>query len=90
MAVRFGSDSATYDQRVGFSHTTGQITHHIAADVDTERDHLIGTLDQTGSLSEVYYVDDFHKVREGRNGGGDLWRTDGRLAVGVIHPGKQP
>jgi hypothetical protein len=40
--------SATYDQRVGLSHTTGQITHHIAADVDAERDHLMGTLEQTG------------------------------------------
>jgi hypothetical protein len=76
--------SATYDQRVGLSHTTGQITHHIAADVDAERDHLIGTLDQTGSLWEVYYVDEFHKIREGRNGGGDPWHTDGRLRVGGI------
>jgi len=30
--------SATYDKKVGLSHTTGQITHHIAADVDAERD----------------------------------------------------
>src|SRR5262245_43405077 len=34
---------ATYDQRVGLSHTTGQITHHIAGDVDVERDHLFET-----------------------------------------------
>jgi hypothetical protein len=78
--------SATYDERVGFSHTTGQITHHIAADVDAERDHLFATLAQTGDLSEVYAVDDFHKTREGRNGGGDRWHTDGRLFVGVIVP----
>ena len=26
--------AASYDSGVGFSHTTGQITHHIAADVD--------------------------------------------------------
>src|SRR5262245_2233190 len=32
--------SAVYDQRVGLSHTTGQITHVTAADVDTERDYL--------------------------------------------------
>ena len=29
--------AATFDERVGFSHTTGQITHHISPDVDTER-----------------------------------------------------
>jgi hypothetical protein len=40
--------SATYDRKVGLSHTTGQITHHIAADVDTERDHLFADLKETG------------------------------------------
>jgi hypothetical protein len=78
--------SATYDQCVGFSHTTGQITHHIAADVDAERDHLIDGLQQTGDLAEVYPIDHFHQALEGRNGGGDPWRTDGRLKVGVIVP----
>jgi hypothetical protein len=76
--------SASYDERVGLSHTTGQITHHIAADVDKERDHLFDNLKQTGELSEEYFVDGFHKELEGRNGGGDRWYTDGRLLVGVI------
>jgi hypothetical protein len=76
--------SATYDERVGFSHTTGQITHHIAPDVDAERDHLFGNLQETGDLSETYFEDGFHKTLEGRNGGGDPWHTDGRLEVGVI------
>jgi len=78
--------SATYDDRVGFSHTTGQITHHIDSNVDAERDHLFHDLEQTKDLSEVYDVPDFHKVREGRNGGGDPWHTDGKLYVGVIVP----
>lgn len=76
--------SASYDDAVGMSHTTGQITHHIAPDVDAERDHLFGDLRKTGDLAEVYTVDDFHTVREGRNGGGDPWHTDGKLEVGVI------
>lgn len=76
--------SATYDKKVGLSHTTGQITHHIAEDVDIERDHLIDNLKQTGSLTSVQFIEDFHKVREGRNGGGDLWKTDGRLIIGII------
>jgi hypothetical protein len=76
--------SASYDERVGISHTTGQITHHIAGDVDTERDHLMSNLEQTGDMAEVYPVDGYHTQHEGRNGGGDLWRTDGRLLVGVI------
>ena len=76
--------SATYDERVGLSGTTGQITHHIAADVDAERDHLFQDLKETGDLSETYFVDGFHKTLEGRNGGGDRWYTDGRLEVGGI------
>ncbi|NLX96405.1 MAG: hypothetical protein GXY83_09535 [Rhodopirellula sp.] len=76
--------SITYDQRVGFSHTTGQITHHIGPDVDAERDRIFEQLEKTGRLDRVEIVDDFHEIREGRNGGGDPWYTDGRLFVGTI------
>lgn len=78
--------SATLDVRVGLSRTTGQITHHIGADVDAERDHLMATLEKTGEFAEVYPVRNFHKQLEGRNGGGDRWRTDGTLEMGVIKP----
>lgn len=76
--------SAVYDERVGLSRTTGQITHVTAADVDAERDYLFQFLEQTGDLAERYVVNGFHKVREGKNGGGDPWHTDGNLYVGVI------
>lgn len=76
--------SATYDERVGLSHTTGQITHHISGDVDVERDHLFDTLKKVDALTKTEVVDGFHKVREGKNGGGDAWHTDGRLFVGVL------
>jgi hypothetical protein len=78
--------SASYDERVGLSHTTGQITHHIAPDVDAERDHLFDNLKATGDLSEDYAVDGYHTDLRGRNGGGDPWHTDGRLFIGVIKP----
>jgi hypothetical protein len=76
--------SASYDDEVGFSHTTGQITHHIAPDVDKERDHLFADLKGTGALQDEYTVDGFHTKLEGRNGGGDRWVTDGGLLVGVL------
>lgn len=79
--------SAVYDERVGLSRTTGQITHVTAPDVDAERDYLFQDLQQTGDLAERYVVTDFHKIREGKNGGGDPWRTDGNLYVGVIKVG---
>lgn len=76
--------AATFDRRVGFSHTTGQITHHIAADIDTERDHLATNLKQTGQLTTDELVANFHPERQGANGGGDHWHTDGSLFVGTI------
>jgi hypothetical protein len=78
--------SAVYDQRVGLSRTTGQVTHVTAADVDAERDYLFQCLEQTGDLAERYVVPGFHETLEGRNGGGDPWHTDGNLDVGVIKP----
>jgi len=78
--------AAVYDQHVGLSRTTGQITHVTAPDVDAERDYLFACLERTGALVAQYVVDNFHKIREGKNGGGDPWRTDGRLFVGIIAP----
>ena len=34
----------TFDRRVGLSHDTGQVTHHIAPDIDAERDGLMRDL----------------------------------------------
>lgn len=76
--------SVTYDKRVGLSHTTGQITHHIDGDIDAERDRLFNQLIATGMLIDTKYRDDFHKQRSGYNGGGDPWHTDGKLALGQI------
>jgi hypothetical protein len=43
-------------------------------------------LQQAGWTEREYFLDGFHPHREGRNGGGDLWRTDGRLGVVVLQP----
>jgi hypothetical protein len=75
--------AVTFDKGVGLSHTTGQITHHIDSDVDAERDRLFNELKTTGRLASVEIIDGFHQVLQGKNGGGDLWRTDGRLFLGT-------
>lgn len=77
--VWFGA--ATYDERAGLSYTTGQVTHHIGPDVDAERDRIAAELTSAGWVAGVDWIDEFHRQLEGRNGGGDRWRTDGRLAV---------
>ena len=84
LPVWFGS--VTYDERAGLSYTTGQVTHHIAADVDAERDRLAAELVRARWARGVEWIDDFHRQREGRNGGGDAWHTDGRLAVVLLTP----
>jgi hypothetical protein len=76
--------AATFDERVEISRTTGVITHRIGADVDAERNKVVTDAHRTGGLGTFYWIDHFHPELEGRNGGGDPWRTDGRLAVGVI------
>lgn len=78
--------AASFDRSVGLSYDTGQITHHIAPDIDTERDHVIESLKATGRLSTTIPVTDFHAQRSGRNGGGDPWHTDGTLMLSVIAP----
>jgi LssY C-terminus len=76
--------SAIFDEHVGLSRRTGQITHVTAPDIDAERDYLFQCLEVTGELAERYIEKGFHKQLEGKNGGGDPWRTDGDLYVGVI------
>ncbi len=76
--------AAIYDERVGISRTTGQITHVTGPDIDVERDKLFDDLKRTGDLAEINIIEGFHKTREGRNGGGDPWHTDGNLYEGVI------
>jgi len=77
--------AATFDQSVGLSHTTGQVTHHIAPDVDAERDRLVAELQQAGVVQSVEWMDGFHAELQGKNGGGDPWHTDGRLAICTLH-----
>jgi hypothetical protein len=76
--------SAIFDERVGLSRDTGQITHFIAADIDAERDYLFHDLERTGDLLEKFIIEGFHQIREGRNGGGHPWHTDGNASAGVI------
>lgn len=76
--------SASFDDSVGLSHTTGQVTHHIAADVDAERDYLADGLKQTSLLDDSVLVPEFHTTLQGKNGGGDPWQTDGALWLGTI------
>ena len=76
--------AVTFDRSVGLSHRTGQITHHIAPDVDAERDGLMADLRRAGRLRELFQVTGVGATLIGRNGGGDPYYTDGELTIGVL------
>ena len=75
---------ATFDIAAGLSHLTGQITHHIAPDVDAQRDQLMADLRKAGQLQGQYQVMGVGPTQDGRNAGGDRYYTDGMLSVGVL------
>ncbi|WP_044590626.1 LssY C-terminal domain-containing protein [Bradyrhizobium sp. LTSPM299] len=73
--------AATLDRSVGISHYTGAVTHHIAADLDTERALLAGDLETSGMVTAKYQVTGVGPTLAGRNGGGDPYFTDGEIWV---------
>jgi hypothetical protein len=76
--------SASFDRGVGFSHDTGQITHHIGPDLDKERDFVISNLTEAGWIRSTYKVEGSGATKDGRNGGGDPFFTDGMVTIGVL------
>lgn len=64
----------------------GQITTHIDANIDAERDMLIDHLSKAGMLTTVYWADAFQEKLKWRNADDDPYSTDGRLAVGILRP----
>jgi hypothetical protein len=79
--------AATFDRSVGVSHYTGQVTHHIEADVDRERDRLVSDLREAGRVMRAHPVEGVGPTTRGRNGGGDRYFTDGQVTVVVLREG---
>jgi hypothetical protein len=73
--------AVTFDKGVGVSHFTGAITHHIDADIDAERDLLVADLENAGMATAKYQVTGVGMTLNGRNGGGDLYYTDGEVWI---------
>ena len=80
----------TFDRGSGVSHYTGQITHHIAPDLDAERNRLLADLTAAGMVTTLYQVSGIGPTLNGRNGGGDLYYTDGEIRMAVLAVGGQP
>ena len=72
---------ATFDRSVGVSRYTGAITHHIDADIDAERTLLATDLETARTVDAKYQVTGVGPTMAGRNGGGDLYYTDGEVWI---------
>jgi len=79
--------AATFDRRVGFSRYTGQITHHIAANIDAERDALVDDLKAAKVVEAIYEVTGIGPTLLGRNGEGDPYYTDGEVKISRLVEG---
>ena len=73
--------SVTFDRGVGLSHDTGQVTHHIAPDIDAERDLLMHDLQEAGMVQSFFQISGTGPTLFGRNGEGDPYYTDGEIDV---------
>lgn len=73
--------SATFDRGVGLSLYTLQITHHIGPDIDRERDAVAAMLERQGATRGPSVMAGRTFGRLHRNGGGDRYWYDGRIAV---------
>jgi LssY C-terminus len=82
--------AVSFDKGVGLSHYTGQITHHIDANLDAERDGLVKALADADIVDTLYQVTGSGPAIAGRNGGGDKYFTDGELTVAVLRSGAAP
>jgi hypothetical protein len=79
--------AATYDRGVGFSHRDARITHHIGPDIDAERDLLTADLTSAKVVTSIYEVTGIGPTIDGRNGGGDLYYSDGEIKMSVLVEG---
>jgi hypothetical protein len=86
----FWLGDASFDRDSGISHLTGQITHHIAPDVDAMRDQLMADLAGAGMLEGRFQLPGIGPTQDGRNAGGDRYFTDGMIDVGVLRPAAAP
>jgi hypothetical protein len=79
--------AVTFDRGVGISHDDGRITHHIAPDIDSERDLLTDDLKAAKVVTTIYEVTGIGPMLNARNGEGDPYFTDGEIKISVLVEG---
>ena len=75
---------ASFDARAGISHRTLRPTHHIAPDIDEERETLLADLARVGQLAERFEATGMGPRIYAHNAEGDRFDTDGEMDVAVV------
>ncbi|GJG87224.1 hypothetical protein tb265_24050 [Gemmatimonadetes bacterium T265] len=81
---------AAYDLRAGISRRGFHPTHHIAPDVDAERDTLVADLARAGQVAARAHVTGVGPRVDAHNAEGDRYDTDGELTVVTLSPNNAP
>ncbi len=81
---------AAYDLRAGISHRGLHPTHHIAPDIDDERDTLVADLARAGQVAARAHVTGVGVRVDAHNAEGDRYDTDGELTVVTLPPNNVP
>ena len=79
--------SVTFDRDVGLSRYTGQVTHHIAPNIDVARNGLTDDLRTAKIVEAIYEVSGIGPTLDGRNGEGDRYYTDGEIKISRVVSG---
>ena len=79
--------AVTLDRDVGLSRYTAQITHHIAPDIDAERDALSADLKAAKVVAAIYEVSGIGPTLLAWNGEGDRYYTDGEIKISRLVAG---
>lgn len=81
---------ASFDLRAGMSHRGLHPTHHIAPDLDEERDTLAADLVRARQVRASFRVTGLGLRVDAHNAEGDRFDTDGEMRVLVLSPGNAP
>lgn len=79
--------AASYDRGVGLNLFTLQITHHIGANIDADRDMVAGLIAASGARAHGVMASGVIPDKWHPNGGGDRYRTDGEIKIFEMEAG---
>lgn len=78
--------AASEDISIGLNHLTGQFTHHIAPNIDAERDGLLADLSAAGRIGPIHALPGSGATKTRRNGEHDPYETDGLIRSARLRP----